>query len=399
MYSAFTHINAHMTRTGDQLIEDIGMARSILIRTPNWVGDCVMATAALQAFRAGFPNAHITLLTRPYAAEIFEGGPWFDEIFLLPSRKRGATLRDALSAAGALRHKHADLGILLTNSFAGAVFMRLASPRETLGYAREGRGWLLTRSVPPPRVDGAFLPAAMTEYYLDLARAIGCPTRGSRISLVATDRNEKEADVVWRDHGFGSRPVIGLNPGAAFGSAKCWPPDYFTELALLCGRQRDVDILVLCGPGERDVAKQIVELADDPAVKGCHYDDISLGTLKVIIRRLALLVTNDSGPRHFACAFDVPTVTLFGPTDQRWSDTGRRDEIQIVRDVACRPCMLRVCPTDHACMRSIHPQHVLEAVLGLLGDTADGGRRFWDNSSSDTLSSSTSSTVTGEEGK
>ncbi|MFH0963260.1 MAG: lipopolysaccharide heptosyltransferase II [Planctomycetota bacterium] len=347
----------------------IGPIRTILIRSPNWVGDCVMATPALAAFRDAFRDATILLLAPSYTAEVFEGGDWFDELLVVPgSRSLGAFLR-AVQTAAALRRRRADLGILMTNSLGSAVLMKLAGARNIVGYSRNGRSALLTTALAPARTLGGFVPGPMVDYYLELARAVRRRTDGTedrRIRLATTPREEEAARTLWERLGLGSRRVAGLNPGAAFGSAKCWPPAHFAALGRMLAERSGLDVLVLCGPAERSVARAIITEAGHPAVRGLEGEDVPLGVLKAVVRRLALLVTNDSGPRHFACAFAVPTVTVFGPTDERWSETARTDEIKIVRDLACRPCMRRVCPTDHACMRSIEPEAVYEAATELL---------------------------------
>ena len=343
---------------------------TIIIRAPNWVGDCVMATPALAALRKGFPQARIILLCRGRSAEIFEGGPWFDELAQLPHRNEPGRVRRTLALARTLRRRRIDLGVLLSNSFRSALFMRVARPREILGYDRDGRGFLLTRRVEPLREDGEFVAAPMVGYYLKLAGAAGCPAPDEAVHLATTPTEEAAADALFEALAVrGNHSLVGFSVGAAFGSAKCWPPEYFTELAQRLSERKDTDVLVLCGPAERDTARDIVTRADRGNVKGIYEHDVGLGTLKAVIRRLALLVTGDSGPRHFAAAFNVPTVTLFGPTDERWSETNRSDEIKMVRDLDCRPCMLRVCPTDHECMRDIRPGEVCEAAEKLLGST------------------------------
>lgn len=344
---------------------------TIIIRAPNWVGDCVMATPTLAALRKGFPEAHVILLCRGRSAEIFEGGPWFDDLVRLPHPKASGRVRKTLALTRDLRRRRADLGVLLTNSFRSALLMSLARPREILGYHRNGRGFLLNRRVEALRENGEFVAAPMVGYYLKLAAAAGCPASDQVVHLATTPAEEAGADALFDSLSVrGERSLVGFNVGAAFGSAKCWPPEHFVELAQRLAERKDTDVLVLCGPRERDTARDIVVRADRGNVKGVHELDVPLGTLKAVIRRLALLVTGDSGPRHFAAAFNVPAVTLFGPTDERWSETNRSNEIKIARDLDCRPCMLRVCPRDHECMQDICPGKVWEAVEMLLESSA-----------------------------
>ena len=125
-------------------------------------------------------------------------------------------------------------------------------------------------------------------------------------------------------------------------------------------------MLALCGPGERETANTIVQQASSPAVVGPGDSPLSIGLTKALVKRLSLLITTDSGPRHFAAAFNVPTVTLFGPTHIGWTETYFDRAIHLQKPVPCGPCQLRVCPLDHRCMLDLKPAEVLDAAERLL---------------------------------
>src|SRR5207248_5111138 len=125
-------------------------------------------------------------------------------------------------------------------------------------------------------------------------------------------------------------------------------------------------VLVLCGPGERDLARQIVARARRPGVTSLADVPLSLGLTKACVRRADLLITTDSGPRHFAAAFDRPVVTLFGPTHIAWTETYHPKAIHLQKRVDCGPCQQRVCPLDHRCMRLLTPAEVFNAAVELL---------------------------------
>src|SRR5262249_40578350 len=156
------------------------------------------------------------------------------------------------------------------------------------------------------------------------------------------------ADIVWQRAGFHAfTEVVCLNPGAAFGSAKHWPADSFALLARDLVDRRGCGVLVLCGPGERQLARNIPTLAGRPGVHAIANQPLSLGLTKACIRRSDLLVTTDSGPRHFAAAFGRPVVTLFGPTHIAWTETYYPRAVHLQKPVPCGPCQLRSCPLDH----------------------------------------------------
>jgi heptosyltransferase-2 len=192
------------------------------------------------------------------------------------------------------------------------------------------------------------------------------------MELFTTRRDEAAADVVWRQFALHEHPeVICLNPGAAFGSAKHWPTDYFVRLAQEMVERRGSAVLVLCGPAERDLAARIAAQTRRRSVHSLADQPLSLGLTKACIRRANLLVTTDSGPRHFAAAFDRPVVTLFGPTHIAWTETYFRQAVNLQKQVPCGPCQKRTCPLDHRCMKQLEPAEVFAAVTDLLNPDRD----------------------------
>jgi heptosyltransferase II len=342
------------------------MPMRVAVFLPNWVGDAVMATPAVRALRAHFADAELIGVLRPYVAGVLEGAPWFDRQVLLATRGPWAQRWPAVAAR--LRRERVDLAVLFPNSFRVAWTAWLSGCRRRLGYARYGRSLLLTEALQPVRdARGRLTPSPAIDAYNRLAEHAGCPTPSYRTELFTTPRDEEAADRVWLRaafHGLGE--VVCLNPGAAFGSAKYWPADSFALLARDLVDRRGCGVLVLCGPGERQLARNIVALAGRAAVHALADYPSSLGLTKACVRRADLLVTTDSGPRHFGAAFDRPVVTLFGPTHIAWTETYYPRAVHLQKPVPCGPCQLRTCPLDHRCMKLLTPREVFEAAVGLL---------------------------------
>jgi heptosyltransferase-2 len=333
---------------------------------PNWVGDAVMATPALRALRQHFRGAEIIGVLKPYVAGVLEGAPWLDgQIFM---DHRGPWEQRWPAVASRLRRERVDLAVLLTNTFRSALVAWLAGCRRRVGYVRYARGLLLTDRLFPLRDErGRLLPSPVLEAYNRLARHVGCPQPTYRMELFTTPRDEEAADTVWREAGFADVPeVVCLNPGAAFGAAKHWPAESFVTLARTLVDRRRSGVLVLCGPAERDLARQIARETGRPGVHSLADRPLSLGLTKACVRRCDLLVTTDSGPRHFAAAFDRPVVTLFGPTHIEWTETYHPRAIHLQKKVPCGPCQRRVCPLDHRCMKELTPAEVYTAAIQLL---------------------------------
>ena len=338
---------------------------NIALFCPNWIGDVVMATPALRAVRQHFADARLIGVMKPYVAGVLDGGTWFDETIFANG---GLWSQSIPAVAWRLRRMKVDLAVLFTNSFRSAWTARLAGCKRIVGYARDWRSWLLTDRLPALRdARGEFVPSPVIDAYNHLVEHVGCPQPGYRMALHTTTEDEVIADRVWHKFHLADAPVIvALNPGAAFGSAKHWPVEYFAELAGKLAGERGAAVLVLCGPGERAMARQIVSQARRPTVHGLMDEPVSLGLLKACIRRADLLITTDSGPRHFAAAFDRPVVTLFGPTHIAWTETHHAKAIHLQKAVDCGPCQLRVCPLDHRCMKLLTPAEVFDAARQLL---------------------------------
>ncbi|HEY8506158.1 MAG TPA: lipopolysaccharide heptosyltransferase II [Gemmataceae bacterium] len=338
----------------------------IALFLPNWVGDVVMATPAVRAVRRHFPAAKITAVCRPYVAEVLAGAPWLDEVIL--SDKRGPRSRRAIATALALRRRSIDAAVLFPNSFRAALVARLGGCRRRIGFARYGRSPLLTDRLRPARGRrGRLVPSPVIDDYNRLVERLGVAPPGHRMELFTTPEDERLADRVWAETEiYKADEVIGLNPGAAFGSAKCWPVDSFARLARRFADRRGSAVLVLCGPNERAAARDIVTRAMRPGVRSLAEFPVSIGLTKACVRRLDLLVTTDSGPRHFAAAFDRPVVTLFGPTHVAWTETYFPRAVHLQKKVPCGPCQLRVCPLDHRCMRELGEAEVFAACEDLL---------------------------------
>jgi heptosyltransferase-2 len=341
--------------------------KRIALFLPNWVGDVVMATPAVRAVRAAFPGADLVAVCKPYVADVLAGAPWFREVVL--ADKNGPRERQLFAAARRLRANPPDAAVLFPNSLRTAVLARLGGCRRVVGFDRYGRGLLLTDRL-RHRTDarGRFVPTPVIDDYNRLAVALGAADPGHRMELFTTPADERAADVVWDRFGLGRYPrVVALNPGAAFGAAKHWPASHFAELARLLSARLGCGVVVLCGPAEREMARRVAAGSRSRHAVALDDTPLSLGLTKAVVQRADLLVTTDSGPRHFAAAFGTPVVSLFGPTHIGWTETYYAKGVHLQRPVPCGPCQRRVCPLGHhRCMTDLQPAEVFAAAARLL---------------------------------
>jgi len=389
-------------------------AERIVVMMPNWLGDAVMATPFLHALRSLYPKAHIAAMGRPLVTSVAAGLPFINDIHVLDKSNPLATL-------GYLRSNRFDLGILLPNSFRSAWSLWRGKVKRRLGYAREFRSPLLTHRLEPMRItptqramDRAkaiaihdfasenrktirvtaslshkFQPIPTIDYYLALAKYLGAQAPSKTMHLGVTDAEREEAGRVLADLGITTSSIenrkskienlVIIVPGANFGSSKCWLPDRFAQVATALADPAGpfkATVLIASSPAEIPIVDAILKEAIERASFGIQNSicalaklnndkGISLGALKEIVHRSRLMVCNDTGPRHFSAAFNIPTVTLFGPTDPVWAETNSQSERIIRVNVPCGPCQLKKCPIDHRCMKGITVEDVMAAISDL----------------------------------
>jgi heptosyltransferase-2 len=338
----------------------VGEVQRLLIRAPNWLGDAVMALPALAAVRRAFEGRTIVVAAIPAVAPIFEEvtavAP--DEVLTIDRAREQDQLKGA----------KADAILLLTNSFGSAWRASRSGAPERWGYKAGGRGWLLTQGVRRPRGR-----VHQIEYYLELVRGLALPVPPGTAGEPERPRPEihprpatlVKADALLASAGVAAgQKMVGFAPGAAYGHAKRWAPDRVAQvIAGLSGR--GVACVIVGAGADRDTGRAIESSLPPGARMVNLIGRTSLRELVGVVARCAAFVSNDSGAMHLAAALGVPLTAVFGPTDERVTAPAGDADL-IVRDVFCRPCMLRECPIDHRCMKRIDADTVLRSVTAHL---------------------------------
>ncbi|MEM8781545.1 MAG: lipopolysaccharide heptosyltransferase II [Planctomycetota bacterium] len=285
----------------------------LLVVMPTWFGDCVMATPTLRALRRACPETAIEALVAEPLIPLMDGAEGVDA-WRAAEPKRGFGWAGRQSEA--LRHGGFDACVLLPNSFRWAWAAWRAGIPMRIGYARDGRGALLTDRLVPRRVGSRFLEVPTLEYYLQLARYLGADGRDVAMRLPVDDASDRQAEQHLSP--AEGRPVVLLNPGAQK-PEKRWPAERFADLADRCVERLGVAVAVTGSPAEREIVDAVCGRARSEPMN-LPALGVDLPTLKAIARRAAVLVTNDTGPRHLAAAVGTPVVTLFGPTTPAWTE-------------------------------------------------------------------------------
>lgn len=342
----------------------------VVVHVPNWLGDAVLALPALAAIRRHFASSHLSLAATPSVAALFREDTHVspDAVLELPASSR--------TAIAMLEGEGFDAGILFPNSFRSAWQFWRAGIGQRWGYARSGRGPLLTRRSAPTSLHQG---PHQADYYRRLVEGLGiaCDPHGEPW-IAPRHPSAARAEALLAQHRVPpSATLVGFAPGAAYGQAKQWHPDRMAAVAARLARERDVTSVIVGASHDRDAARAIESWfrVHAPEVAGRVVNltgRTSLGALVGVVARMSALVSNDSGAMHLAAALGRPVVAIFGPTDER-ATRPLGNHAVIASSVFCRPCMLRDCPIDHRCMKRVHADEVYRAVARAL-DVPHGGQ-------------------------
>jgi heptosyltransferase-2 len=325
-----------------------------------------MSLPALRALKGRLPQARISILAKPLVADLYRREPFCDETILYTARD----LRAKWSLANKLAERKFDCAILLQNAFEAAAIAWVARIPARIGYARDGRSALLTQAIAVPRAGE--IPEHERYYYLELLRRAGIIETVAETDAIRLDGAEaaREAGMA-RFHALGfDGTVIGVSPGAAYGTAKRWLPERFAEAAARVAKELDAGVTGVAGVAifgskdERELCAEVARAIDVP-VKN-FAGETTLAEFIELAAACRAYLTNDSGAMHIASALGVPTVAVFGATnDATTGPTGLLS--RVVREpVECSPCLKRECPIDHRCMTRVSAARVAETALELL---------------------------------
>lgn len=330
---------------------------------PNWIGDLVMATPILTDIRQAFPHAHITSMSLSPICDLLREDRDIDELFCFSKASRFGRRCEKRDIIEKLRRGKYDLGILLTHSFSSAWWFWRGKVEHRIGYRGNCRSLLLTKALSlPPQVHQQHL----VETYKGLLKPLGISTSNTVPRLFFSDAEIQQARQLL--HQLGIRPehrLVGINPGAAYGSAKCWLPERFRQVTERLLQNEEVRILYFGDQTSMSLTKEICKGLPSSVVNLAGLT--SLRELGSLIKLCHVLLTNDSGPMHIAAAIGTPVIALFGSTNEVITGPYKTAFSRVIRKpVSCSPCYKRVCPIDFRCMKRIESDEVYETLIEIL---------------------------------
>jgi heptosyltransferase II len=335
--------------------------QNIIVRMPNWIGDLVMATPILSDLRHAYPEAHITAMCRSPICELLKEDPEINELFCFSKASGFGRRIERRNIIEKLRKGNYDLGILLTHSFSSAWWFWLGKVHIRLGYECNGRKPLLTHSLPfPKNIQSQHLVIT----YKMLLDPLGIPISDTSPRLYLSPKELNDARILLRQQRVPDGAlIVGINPGATYGSAKCWLPERFRTVTERLLRDKDIYIVYFGDQATVSLVKEICEGLPPRVINLAGMT--SLRELSSLISHCDVILTNDSGPMHIADALGTPIVALFGSTSEIITGPYRSGTL-IHKHVECSPCYQRTCPIDFRCMKRIEADEVYEAINKIL---------------------------------
>ncbi|MBF0377086.1 MAG: lipopolysaccharide heptosyltransferase II [Desulfamplus sp.] len=384
----------------------------ILIRAANWVGDAIMTTPVIRAIRKSYPNAHITLLAKPWVIPVFSNNPYIDEIMVYENETRHNKGLGTLRLVKDIRKHSFDVAILMQNAFEAGLITFLAGIPVRIGYNTDGRGLLLNPSI---KMDKRLKKGHLIDYYRGILKGSNhkfCGNLrhfiddGRKLDLFISDVERTEALKTLASYGIDSpkKPVIGINPGATGGTAKRWFPERYAELAKRLSEKFNTKILIFGGQADKelgDTINKIVSQSNAQTINQANRQSINpqssnqivnnqsdnelinqatpicvnlagkttLRQAFALIEKCDLFITNDSGLMHAAAALGTKQIAIIGSTDHIATAPSSPNSVMIRVPVPCSPCLKVHCPKDkgdidhHVCMNKITVDIVMKKVL------------------------------------
>lgn len=374
--------------------------KKILIRATNWIGDAVMTTPAVHTVRENFPDAEITMLAVPWVADIFRLSPDVDKLLIYDKKELyEGKVKGPMNLAKDIKEYNFDAAILLQNAFEAALIAKMAGIPIRAGYKRDGRGVLLTHGV---NISDETRKKHQVHYYQDMLAGLGLEPGPDHLRLplpvdleswakgfVDCLRHQKSIPVEDQHEGAEipgmpemkplnddtvTVPVIGFNPGAAFGPAKQWPVEKFAQLAAIITNNYGENgcIIMVFGTDADTEGAQVIR--NFSMSTPYHVIDLtgktSLKQAMALIKCCDVFVTNDSGLMHVAAGLDTPSIAIFGSTDHIATGPYSDKAIVLRREIECSPCLQTHCPKGHLkCLESISSKEVYDEVVKMLSTT------------------------------
>jgi len=341
--------------------KEINQPKRILIFNVNWIGDVLFSTAVIRNIRRNYPDSFIACVIPSRCYPVLKGNPHVDEVIIFDQKDRHKSVLSKLAFVRLLKHRKFDQAILLHGSLTRALICRIAGIPERIGYDTKKRGFLLTKKIPLPALEGLH----RIDYYLNIIEKAGIRAEDRYLEFFYTQEDQDCVEEFLKKNGVDKNDyLIGINPGGNW-LPKRWPPAYWAELADKLISDLKAKVIITGGSQDLKIADSIARQMHQKPLITCSK--FNLKQSAALFGRLNLFVTCDSGPLHIANAVGTKKIiALFGPTDPNITGPFPLTNVTILRkNIDCKiPCYVVDCKDNH-CMKAITPDDLIKTIKGL----------------------------------
>ncbi|MDB4349451.1 glycosyltransferase family 9 protein [Omnitrophica bacterium] len=367
-----------MRRSKESIFKDREDPLKILLINPFGIGDVLFSTPLIEILKEDLPASSLYYICNKRTHQVIEKCPALEKIFIfekgdykeLWKKDKPLFFKELISFINKIKDERFDLAIDMSMGHQYGFFLKLIRVPERIGFDYKGRGRFHTKRL---RFDG-FDDRPIGEYYKDLLRLADLKVAERTPTKIWRTKDDEDYidGFLKRERLAGGDILIGIAPGGgvSFGTEKIafkrWPLGKFAELADGLMKDMGAKVIFIWGPGERDLVERIADLMSERPVIS---PETTIRQMAVLMSRCDCVVCNDSGPLHVAVASGAPTVSIFGPSDQRVYGPYPEDSrhITVTRDIDCRPCYKKFKVPDCTgldCLNGLDSREVFRAVTG-----------------------------------
>lgn len=332
--------------------------KRILVVEVNWLGDAVLTTPIFKAIKQLYPHSYVAVMAVERVAGIFEDSPYIDEVILFDERGKEKSLFSRMDFVKRLKSKKFDTVFLVHRSFTRALVCLLAGIKERIGYRRWKNLSVLTKKIAQPKI-----PLHRGDYYFYLFEQSGIKIKDKTPETFIPKRKRERIDVFLREPKMRHSYLVGINPSANW-ELKQWPQENFARLCDRLIKELNCGIFLVGKDEDKELVEKVITKMQQEPYNFCGKTDLE--ELGALIERMALFVSNDSGPAHLAAALGTNTLVLFGPTSPQITAPWGQAVRIIQNTTECKiPCYNTGC-RDNVCMKNISVDEVFLTAKGIL---------------------------------
>ena len=318
-----------------------------------YLGDLIFATPFIKNLRDKYPEARIDFVANANFEMMIANNPHLDNVY---GYDKGWNIMQSWKFAREISANDYDLGLNIHGNWRTALLMKVIGPDYSVGFGDKGRGIFLDKEL--PRLDEAH----MVEVYRQFLRDLGwLDLKKASLELQVEDSALHNIEQLLASFNLDeSDRLIALNTGGTW-PTKRWPPEKFAALADQLIQNKVGEVIFTGGPSDIERVDEIKEMMDQEVVS--LAGETTLKELAALAKQIDVMVSGDSGPVHVTAAVGTPTITLFGPSNEKkYRPYGEQHQI-LTNDIECRPCGEHECPLEHHnCLEQITIKEVLRAI-------------------------------------